>query len=192
MLADFEGWKAKGGTPKDRMLGNYTVIDVPPGTYKITQHGGEHDLDRDADLVGFSHIEPIARPRTPRSTLPHGAPDPARDPPRRTALQRPAGDATGESAKTTAAAAPRCALRGRVRNRDLSDHRQTSVPAGGPGRREATGPASAGVRRRTCAAWVGLQQGVGLRAGGRRRVRRPCQLGSHTSSGSAAAKPQGR
>ncbi|KFG71133.1 hypothetical protein [Streptomyces mutabilis] len=60
MLADFEDWKAKGGTPMGRMLGDYTVIDVPPGTYKITHHTGEHDFDRDADLVFFAHIERIA------------------------------------------------------------------------------------------------------------------------------------
>ncbi|MER5988070.1 hypothetical protein [Streptomyces sp. NPDC001787] len=60
MLADFEDWKAKGGTPQGRMLGDHTVIDVPPGTYKITHHTGEHSFDRDADLVEFAHIERIA------------------------------------------------------------------------------------------------------------------------------------
>ncbi|MFI7087747.1 hypothetical protein ACIBUR_29640 [Streptomyces anulatus] len=59
MLADFEDWKTKGGTAKGRLLGDHTVIDVPPGTYKITHHTGEKGFDRDADHVEYAHIERI-------------------------------------------------------------------------------------------------------------------------------------
>ncbi|GLF99937.1 hypothetical protein [Streptomyces yaizuensis] len=61
MLADFEDWKSRGGNPHRRMHGDYTVIDVPRGTYKITHHTGEHGFDRDAPgIVEFAHIERVA------------------------------------------------------------------------------------------------------------------------------------
>lgn len=60
-IADFEDWKAKGGHPGQERLGTYTVVDVAPGTYKFTFHGGERGFDHHAaDTVVFAHIERVA------------------------------------------------------------------------------------------------------------------------------------
>ncbi|MFJ3176541.1 hypothetical protein ACIPJK_38085 [Streptomyces roseus] len=60
-IADFEDWKAKGGTPEDKRLGHYTVVDVAPGTYKFTLHVGERGFDNyAADTVVFAHVERVA------------------------------------------------------------------------------------------------------------------------------------
>ncbi|GGU38743.1 hypothetical protein [Streptomyces violascens] len=61
-IADFEDWKAKGGTPGSKLLGEYTVVDVAPGTYKFTLHVGERGFDKfdfDTERV-FTHIERVA------------------------------------------------------------------------------------------------------------------------------------
>ncbi|MFI0742827.1 hypothetical protein ACH4PU_32800 [Streptomyces sp. NPDC021100] len=60
-IADFEDWKSKGGASGTRLLGDYTVVDVAPGTYKFTLHSGERGFDRyAADTVVFAHIERVA------------------------------------------------------------------------------------------------------------------------------------
>ncbi|WP_328973633.1 hypothetical protein [Streptomyces sp. NBC_00239] len=66
-IADFEDWKAKGGTPGSKLLGEYTVADVAPGTYKFTLHVGERGFDKfDFDTTRvFTHIERVAPLPTP-------------------------------------------------------------------------------------------------------------------------------
>lgn len=64
-IADFEDWTAKGGAPGQKLLGKYTVVDVAPGTYKVTLHSGERGFDKHAaDTVVFARIERV----TPAST----------------------------------------------------------------------------------------------------------------------------
>ncbi|WP_446047621.1 hypothetical protein [Streptomyces olivaceus] len=60
-LADFEDWKAKGGAVRQKLLGKHTVVDITPGTYRITHHSGERGFDRyAAETVVFARIERIA------------------------------------------------------------------------------------------------------------------------------------
>ncbi|WP_432158566.1 hypothetical protein [Streptomyces sp. bgisy153] len=64
-IADFEDWKAKGGAPGQKLLGKYTVIDVTPGTYKVTHHSGERGFDKyAADTVVFARMERVTQAST--------------------------------------------------------------------------------------------------------------------------------
>ncbi|MER0476828.1 hypothetical protein ABR737_00395 [Streptomyces sp. Edi2] len=65
-IADYEGWKAKGGAPGQKLLGEYTVVDVTPGTYKFSHHTGERGFDKyAADTVAFAHLQRVSP--SPRS-----------------------------------------------------------------------------------------------------------------------------
>ncbi len=71
-IADLEHWLSKGGTlvPKyDKKTGETTmqpeswadtIVEVPPGTYEFTFHGGELDFDPDADDVVWADIRKVA------------------------------------------------------------------------------------------------------------------------------------
>ncbi len=57
-IADYEDWKSRGGTPEN--TGCYTVVDIPPGNYKFTYHGGEPGFDPHGEgTVIFAHIEKV-------------------------------------------------------------------------------------------------------------------------------------
>jgi hypothetical protein len=55
-IADFEDWKSRGGDPTT--LGwTRTVVDIRPGVYEFTYHGGEADFDYDAPNLVFAEIK---------------------------------------------------------------------------------------------------------------------------------------
>lgn len=58
-IVDFEDWKSKGGDP-EKLNWTQTVVDVTPGTYEFTFHGGEKGFDGDADHVVFADFKRIA------------------------------------------------------------------------------------------------------------------------------------
>lgn len=58
-LADYEDWQKRGGTPND--LEDFTVVDIPAGTYEFAYHGAETGFDRHASgTVIFTHITKVA------------------------------------------------------------------------------------------------------------------------------------
>jgi hypothetical protein len=56
-LVDLEAWKTRGGNPETLDWAD-TIVDVPPGTYQVTYHGGERGFDPDSpDDVIWAHIQ---------------------------------------------------------------------------------------------------------------------------------------
>lgn len=63
-MADYETFLAAGGTPIEEDNHNNTraIIDIPPGRYRMTYHGGEKDFDgHSSGEVIYAEFEQIAQ-----------------------------------------------------------------------------------------------------------------------------------
>ncbi|WP_331733260.1 hypothetical protein OG948_60510 (plasmid) [Embleya sp. NBC_00888] len=59
-IADFDDWIARGGDP-ETLDWTYTVLEIPPGTYRFVHHTGERDFNGyAAETAIFAHVERIA------------------------------------------------------------------------------------------------------------------------------------
>ena len=57
-IADYDAWRARGGD-EEKLRGMYAVVEVPPGVYVFTYHGGERTFSRDPvgkDPAIFAHV----------------------------------------------------------------------------------------------------------------------------------------